>query len=318
MNNHIKNIENIENKKKIDKIIKKHSVLNYILLDSCLENTSCVFKRINKGKVRDIYEDTKNNQLTIITSDRLSSFNRVLTTIPSKGVILNKISTWWFNKTKHIVPNHLIDTYHRTMVVKKTQVFPIEFIMRGYLTGTTNTSIWYNYKNGMRYYCGHILEEGLKKNQKLSNNLLTPTTKGENDLLIGKQEIIEKNIMTQEQFDICSNYAHNLFTFGQNIASYKGLLLVDTKYEFGIDDNNNILLIDELHTPDSSRYWLKHSYSELFENNNEPEIIDKDYIRRYVNENYNDPYNDNIIIDDKIRLETSNKYNQLYEIITSL
>ena len=201
------------------------------------------------------------------------------------------------------------------MVVKKTKVFPIEFIMRGYLTGTTNTSIWYNYKNGMRYYCGHILEEGLK-NQKLSKFIDT-YYKRQRDLLIGKR-IIEKNIMTCEQFDICSNYAHKLFTFGQNIASQKGLFLVDTKYEFGIDDNNNILLIDELHTPDSSRYWLKHSYNECFKNNNELEIIDKDYIRRYVNENYNDPYNDNIIIDTKIRLETSNKYNQLCEIITSL
>ena len=107
--------------------------------------------------------DKNNNQLVIITSDRLSSFNRVLTTIPLKGVLLNKISTWWFNKTEHIVPNHLIQSYHRTMIVKKTKVFPIEFIMRGYLTGTTNTSIWYNYSNGVRNYCGHILEDGLKK-----------------------------------------------------------------------------------------------------------------------------------------------------------
>lgn len=305
-------------KKNIKNIIKKYSSLNYVLLDSCLENTSCVFKRINKGKVRDIYEDNKNNQLIIITSDRLSSFNRILTTIPSKGVILNKISTWWFNKTKHIVPNHLIDSYHRTMIVKKTKVFPIEFIMRGYLTGTTKTSIWYNYSNGVRNYCGHTLEEGLIKNQKLSNNLLTPTTKGENDLLISEYEIIEQKIMTQEQFDICSNYAYKLFAYGQTIASQKGLLLVDTKYEFGIDNNNNIILIDELHTPDSSRYWLKYSYNKRFKNNNEPEFIDKDYIRRYVNEYYNDPYNDSIIIDNKIRLETSNKYNQLFEIITTL
>lgn len=299
----------------IYKIIEKHSNMNYVLLDTCLENTSCIFKKINKGKVRDVYEDKTNNQLVIITSDRLSSFNRILTTIPLKGVLLNKISTWWFNKTQHLVPNHFIQSYHRTMIVKRTKVFPIEFIMRGYLTGTTNTSIWYNYSNGVRNYCGHILKEGLKKNQKLDKNLLTPTTKGDIDILIGENEIIQQNIMTQEQFNICKNYAYKLFEFGQEIASQKGLLLVDTKYEFGIDSNNNIILIDELHTPDSSRYWIKYSYYERFKNNIEPEIIDKDIVRKWVNENYNNPYEDHIIIIDSMRLRTSNKYLQLAEII---
>lgn len=303
---------------KIKKIIQKHSKINYLLLDNCILNTSSIYKKINKGKVRDIYEDNNNNQLIIITSDRLSSFNRILTTIPLKGLILNKISTWWFNKTSHIVSNHIIESYDRTMIVKKTKVFPIEFIMRGYLTGTTNTSIWYNYKNGMRYYCGHNLEDGLKKNQKLYKNLLTPTTKGENDLLISEYEIVEQKIMTQEQFDICCNYSHKLFTYGQNIASKKGLILVDTKYEFGIDENNSIILIDELHTPDSSRYWLEHSYNKKISDNEEPETIDKDFIRRFVNENYNNPYQDNININNEMRLKTSNKYSQLCEIITTL
>lgn len=299
---------------KIKNIIQKNSKLNYSLLEQCVQNTSSIYKRINKGKVRDIYENDK-NELIIITSDRLSSFNRILTTIPLKGLILNKISTWWFNQTSHIVPNHIIESYDRTMIVKKTKVFPIEFIMRGYLTGTTNTSIWYNYKNGVRYYCGHKLEEGLKKNHKLYKNLLTPTTKGENDLLISEYEIVEQKIMTQEQFNICSNYAHKLFTFGQNIASQKGLILVDTKYEFGIDENNSIILIDELHTPDSSRYWLEHSYNQKINNNEEPETIDKDFIRKFVNENYNNPYEDNITINNEMRLKTSNKYSQLCEIL---
>ena len=152
---------------KIKNIITKYNKLDYCLLENCIENTSSSLKILNKGKVRDIYEDISNNQLIIITSDRLSSFNRILTTIPLKGIILNKISTWWFNKTQHIVPNHLVDSYDRTMIVKKTKVFPIEFIMRGYLTGTTNTSIWYHYNNGVRYYCGHHLNDGLKKNQQL-------------------------------------------------------------------------------------------------------------------------------------------------------
>jgi len=303
---------------KIKNIITKYNKLDYFLLENCIENTSSSFKKLNKGKVRDIYEDTTNNQLIIITSDRLSSFNRVLTTIPLKGIILNKISTWWFNKTRHIVPNHLVDSYDRTMIVKKTKVFPIEFIMRGYLTGTTNTSIWYHYNNGVRYYCGHHLDDGIKKNQQLYSNLLTPTTKGKIDLLISKQEILQQKIMTVEQFNICNNYAHKLFYFGQKLASDKGLILVDTKYEFGIDENNNIILIDELHTPDSSRYWLKHTYDNRFKNNEEPDIIDKDFIRRYVNKNYCNPYQDNITIENKIRLETSNKYSQLCEIITQL
>ena len=303
-------------KDNIQSIINNYNTLNYILLDTCINYTDYPLQKLYTGKVRDVYIKS-NNELLIITSDRLSSFNRVLTTIPLKGIILNKISTWWFNKTKHIVPNHLIESYDRRMIVKKTKVFPIEFIMRGYLTGTTKTSICYNYNNGMRNYCGHILEDNLKKNQELHTPLLTPTTKDLDDTLISKEAIIQEKIMTSEQFNICKKYAEALFDFGQHIASEKGLILVDTKYEFGIDQNNNIILVDELHTPDSSRYWIKHSYYDKYNNNEEPETIDKDIIRKYVNNNYNDPYNDKIVITNTLRSETTIKYSQLYEIFIS-
>ena len=295
-------------------IIEKYKNLNYILLDTCIEDTQCIYKLVKKGKIRDIYE---NKDLIIITSDRLSSFNRVFTTIPLKGIILNKISTWWFNKTKHLVPNHIIDSYGRTMIVKKTKVFPIEFVMRGYLTGTTNTSIWNHYKAGVRYYCGHRLKNNMVKNQKLDNNILTPTTKGDVDLLTSEANIIKNKIMTQAQFNTCKNYAHMLFEYGQEVALQKGLILVDTKYEFGLDSNNNIILIDELHTPDSSRYWLSDTYEEKINNELEPETIDKDFIRKWINSNYNNPYSDNIIITDNMRLKTSNMYLMLHDIITN-
>ena len=296
--------------------IHKDSLKNCVL-DTCkLDNKN--LKLIKTGKVRDVYIDNNFNY-NLIASDRISAFDRHLTTIPYKGIILHKASRWWFNKTKHIVPNHVLDdSDDRTMIVKNCTVFPIEFVMRSYLTGTTDTSIWKNYEKGCRNYCGHDLPDNMVKNQKLHKNLLTPTTKDEHDELISEQVIIEQNIMTQEQWNICKNYAYKLFEFGQKIASNNGLILVDTKYEFGIDKTGNIILVDELHTPDSSRYWFQKTYEEKMLKKEEPDSIDKEIIRKWVKNKYKDPYDLNIKINipDELRLELSSKYIQLLMLIT--
>jgi len=300
----------------ITKKIKKELFDNCVLNTSNLNNNEA--KLLKTGKVRDVFISDDCNYL-LIASDRISAFDRHLTTIPYKGIVLHKTSSWWFNKTKHIVPNHVLDDSHeRIMKVKSCKVFPIEFVMRSYLTGSTDTSIWKNYEKGCRNYCGHELPDNMIKNQKLHKSLLTPTTKDEHDELISEQTIIENNIMTKEQWNKCKEYAYALFEFGQKIASNNGLILVDTKYEFGIDNLGNIILVDELHTPDSSRYWFKKSYEERMLNKKEPESIDKEIIRKWVKNTYKDPYdlNTKIIIPDELRLELSLKYIQLLNLIT--
>ena len=283
------------------------------ILDSTINNDL-----IRKGKVRDIFP-IDNNSIALVASDRISAFDRNLTTIPYKGIVLHNVSNWWFNETKDLVPNHIIESYNnRTMIVNKCQVIPIEFVMRAYLTGSTSTSIWKNYEKGSRTYCGHELPDNMIKNQKLPEILLTPTTKDEHDELISEKEIIDNGILTQKQWNTCKQYAYDLFNFGQKIAKENGLILVDTKYEFGINNSGNIVLIDELHTPDSSRYWLQYSYNEQMNNSKEPESIDKEIVRKWVRENCGDPYNleNKIEIPDDIRLQLSSKYLQLYELIT--
>lgn len=297
------------------------------LNDECLNN--CVYdtservgrdvKHVKTGKVRDVYE-SKDGNYYLIASDRISAFDRHLTTIPYKGIVLHKVSKWWFDKTKEIVPNHVIDNENeRTLKVKRCNVFPIEFVMRSYLTGTTETSIWKNYEKGCRYYCGHSLPDNMIKNQKLSNILLTPTTKDEHDELISENEIIDKKIMTLEEWNICKKYAYTLFELGQEIALKNGLMLVDTKYEFGVDENGEIILVDELHTPDSSRYWISNSYDEKMLKGEEPESIDKEIIRKWIKKTYKNPYDlsIDIKIPNELRVNVAEKYVLLHKLITN-
>ena len=274
------------------------------------------FDFLRNGKVRDLY-DYSNNKLLISATDRLTAFDRQLCIIPYKGSVLNNISVWWFNNTDHLVPNHFLQKISDTdILVKKCQPILLEFVVRGYITGSSKTSLWTNYNNGVREYCGHVFPEGLVKNQKLERNLVTPTTKGETDELISENEIVKRGILTQEEWNTCSQYALKLFDYGQRIASKKGLILVDTKYEFGYH-NGRIILIDEIHTPDSSRYWFKHSYKERFNKELEPESIDKEIIRKWVKKKYN-PYNleEEIEIPIDMRELVMNRYIQLHEIIT--
>ena len=265
-------------------------------LDNTLTNTELVAKSKKTGKVRDQYD--LGEKLALITTDRQSAFDRVLASIPFKGQVLNLTSAWWFDQTKDIIQNHVLSIPDPNVTIaKKCDVFPIEFVVRGYITGSTSTSLWTVYNNGDREYCGNALPEGLKKNQKLDENMITPTTKDENhDMPISPEAIVNDGWMTSEDWNFCSQKAMQLFDFGQRTALENGMILVDTKYEMGKDSDGNIVLIDEIHTPDSSRYWIADTYQERIENDKEPQNIDKEFLRLWFVDNC-DPYNDETLPD---------------------
>ena len=269
------------------------------------------------GKVRNIYEHEDNNKLYIETTDRLSSFDKHICNLENKGKILTLICVFMFNKTKHIISNHYISHINNILVVKKCVPFKIEFVVRGYITGNTKTSLWTHYNNGVRNYCGIQFPDNLKKNQKLEEPVITPTTKDIEDIPISKEEIINRNYMTQNECDFVYEKAMELFKYGQKMADNAGFILVDTKYEFGKDENNNIILIDEIHTCDSSRYWIKKTYQNRFKNNIEPEKLDKDTIRDWVKSQCN-PYIDEIPdISEDLKKKTIESYRYFYESISN-
>jgi len=270
-----------------------------------------------KGKVRDVY--TADDKVFLISSDRQSAFDRNLANIPFKGQVLTQTSAFWFENTKDIIKNHIIDIPDPNVVVcKKMNVFPVEMVIRGYLTGVTSTSAWTAYSKGERDFCGNTLPEGMKKNQKFERPIITPTTKSdEHDEKISAEEIVKKGLMTQKQWDFVAEKALALFKRGTEIAAKNGLILVDTKYEFGYDESGEIYLIDEIHTPDSSRYWIKKNYEEKFLAGEEPDNIDKEFLRLWFKKNC-DPYNDPELPDapEELVIELSSRYMQLYEMIT--
>ena len=286
-------------------------------LEHCLVDTTLPRGRKIPGKVRDRYE--LGDRLALITTDRQSAFDRVLAAIPFKGAVLNLTSAWWFERTRHIVPNHVEAIPDPNVTIARScQVFPIEFVVRGYITGTTSTSLWTHYQKGDRRYCGHDLPDGLLKNQKLERNLLTPTTKeAEHDRAIAPDEIISEGWMKAADWERCSAIALELFACGQQVAAEHGLILVDTKYEMGRDAAGQITLVDEIHTPDSSRYWLAESYRERMAAGSEPENVDKEFLRLWFREHC-DPYNDPVLPAAPAELvtELSRRYVFLYEKIT--
>lgn len=272
----------------------------------------------HNGKVRDVY--VCDNLVIIVSTDRQSAFDRALASVPYKGQVLNLVSNWWFEQTKNIVPNHILANppHPSITIARKCFVFPVEFIMRGYISGTTSTSMWTNYAKGVRKYCGHILPDSLTKNMKLFSNLLTPTTKDDvHDELTSAEEIVSTGRMTLEDWTLCASYAHSIFDFSQKLSLEKGLILVDTKYEFGKDELGNIFLIDEIQTPDSSRYWIAESYESRMASGEEPENIDKEFLRRWYIQNC-DPYQDEVLPQAPASLinELSRRYIMLYETIT--
>lgn len=292
-------------------------VLSEISVNQCLNATQFDFGTRYQGKVRDCY--TIADKLVLVTTDRLSAFDRIICSVPFKGQVLNLLTHWWYQNTLHIIKNVSVALPHpNVMIAKKCKVFPVEFIMRGYMTGSTATSLWSQYQKGEREFDDCKLPDNLPKNAKLPRHLLTPTTKSDvHDEPITCDEIIKQGLMTKDQVMFVSKIARELFAFASQHAEKKGLILVDTKYEFGLDENNNIVIVDELHTPDSSRYWLQKTYQERLQQQQEPESFDKEILRLWMKAN-TDPYHASTlpaVPEDVIQLLTR-RYIELYELIT--
>ncbi len=271
-----------------------------------------------EGKVRDNYS-RKDGRRFIIVTDRISAFDRVLGTLPWKGQVLNSLATFWFEETKHIVPNHLLSVPDpNAMECIECTPLPVEMIVRAYLTGVSSTSILTTYTKGEREFCGHKLPEGLKAHQALPAPILTPTTKaphGEHDENVSREQIIATGKVTAKQFDEAAQYAMALFAHGQKVCAARGLILVDTKYEFGIGKDGRILLIDEIHTPDSSRYWFTKSYGERFAQDKTPESFDKEYLRRWLSEHGWKGDGAIPTIPDDVKIESARRYIEACETV---
>jgi phosphoribosylaminoimidazole-succinocarboxamide synthase len=272
-----------------------------------------------RGKVRDNY-DLPDGRRIIIATDRLSAFDRIITAIPFKGQVLTQIARFWFDATGDLCPNHVLDYPDpNVLVCRRLAIMPVEIVVRDYLTGTTGTSIWPLYKAGRREIYGIRFPDGLCENQKLPSTIITPTTKASDDghdEPLTPDEIVGRGLLTAEQWRRTTELALALFARGRAVAAARGLILVDTKYEFGFDPAGRIILADEVHTPDSSRYWLHDSYQERFAAGRHPESLDKDFVRRWVTERC-DPYRDPIPeIPREIILAAAQLYIEVFETIT--
>lgn len=268
------------------------------------------------GKVRDVY--VKGEKRILIATDRISAFDMILGHIPYRGAVLTELSEFWFEKTKNIVENHMIKVIDpNVMIGKNCQLIPIEVVVRGYISGVTNTSIWGSYEKGDRVIYGVKFPDGLKKNQKLPKAVITPTTKAESghDLRLTKEDIIKKKIVSEKIYSQMEKAALSLFEFGSKWCEKHGLILVDTKYEFGLY-NNKLVLIDEIHTPDSSRFWIKKTYADRFKKGQEPDNFDKEFMRLWYAKRV-DPYKDKIpAMPDSLAKAVSKKYIDVYEMLT--
>ena len=271
------------------------------------------FGKKYRGKVRDNFHFE--DEICMVTSDRVSAFDCVLGTIPFKGEILTEIANFWFDKTKDIVPNHIISTPDpQVLMVKKANPLPIEIIIRGYITG----SLWRDYCEGKGDQYGFPIPVNLKKDQKFDSPIITPTTKedyGLHDQPISREEIINTNLVDKDIYELAEKYALQLFAAGQSWADNQGLILVDTKYEFGIY-NNKLIVIDEIHTPDSSRYWLKEGYQELFDKGEGQRMLDKENIRQWLIEHNFSGEGTPPELSDEIRIKLSEQYMILYNKLT--
>ena len=277
------------------------------------------FGEVYQGKVRDCY--VRNGHRAIVVSDRISAFDRVLGTIPFKGQVLNQIAEYWFKETLEIAPNHMVSAPDpQVMIAVECEPLPVEFVMRSFLTGVTSTSIWQSYLRGDREFCGHRLPEGMRKNQRLERPLLTPSTKAEkggHDVSVSKQHLLEMGAVSETDFDEAAAMAARLFAYGQKRALERGLILVDTKYEIGRTKEGKLVFIDEIHTPDSSRYWYADSYEMRFAAGEEPRSLDKEFLRRWMAEThgYTGDGEPPALTDD-IRVEAACRYVETYERMT--
>ena len=290
------------------------------VLDNCLTDGEFPeLPNFQRGKVRDSY-DLPDGRRVMIATDRQSAFDIVLAAVPNKGQVLNETAKFWFEKTSDICPNHVVDFPDPNVAVaKRLDMLPIEMVVRDYMTGSTETSIWPMYERGERTMYGHEFPDGLVRNQKLPGTILTPTTKaaqGDHDAPITATEIVEQNLLSQKVWDELAELSLAIFARGREIAAANGLILVDTKYEFGVDGDGRITLADEVHTPDSSRYWMTDSYDARMAAGENPESLDKEFLRLWISARC-DPYKDPIPdIPGETLLEFSTKYVKLFEQVT--
>ncbi len=272
-----------------------------------------------RGKVRDSY-DLPDGRRIMVATDRQSAFDHVLACVPYKGHVLTQIARFWFDQTSDICPNHILSYPDPNVVVgKRLDMLPIEMVVRDYMTGSTETAIWTLYAAGERTPYGHRLPDGMSKNQRLPQTLITPTTKGsagEHDYPITAAKILEQGLLSAQQWeDVCAK-SLAVFERGREIAAKNGLILVDTKFEFGTDEYGEIILADEILTPDSSRYWIAETYDDRLKRGDEPESLDKEFLRLWIAARC-DPYNDPIPeIPGDVLLAFSEKYIRLFETVT--
>ncbi len=272
-----------------------------------------------EGKVRDNYT-TADGRRFIVVTDRISAFDRVLGTLPLKGQILNRLAAFWFTKTSHVAKNH-VRSVPDPNVIEAVECTPlaVEMVVRAYVTGVTSTSIWTHYAAGKREFCGNRLPDGLRKNQKLDRPILTPSTKaekGDHDVSVSRDEILAMGRVSADEFDRAADAALRLFDFGVRFCQERGLILVDTKYEFGKTPSGEIVVIDEIHTPDSSRFWFSKTYGERFAKGEDPESFDKEYVRRYLAGLGFKGDGPIPAIPDDVRVEATRRYIEAYETIT--
>ncbi len=271
-----------------------------------------------RGKVRDSY--VLGDRRVLVTTDRLSAFDRVLGAIPYKGQVLNQLSRFWFERLKDILPSHMIGTPDpNVMLARESEPFPVEVVVRGYITGVTTTSLWYSYERGERQMYGINLPEGLTKNQALPQPLITPTTRatgpGGHDERITPDEIVDRGLVTQSDWEAIAEKALAIFARGQEVCRQAGIILVDTKYEFGRVDGE-IVIIDEVHTPDSSRFWTAATYREQLAAGEEPENLDKEFVRLwYAQQGYRGD-GDPPVMSDELIVMAAQRYTTVYEMIT--
>ena len=286
--------------------------LDNCLLEARYEDWSPHFKT---GKVRDMY--LLEGKRILITTDRQSAFDHVLGAIPLKGQVLNRIANYWFEQTKDLVANQVISVPDPNVTVAcELDMIPVEIVVRSYLTGSTDTSVWTHYDRGVRAFCGVSLPDGMVKNQPFDAPIITPTTKSEDhDESISPQQIVERGLVERDLWERIESVALTLFARGTELAARQGLILVDTKYEMGLDSDGTLTVADEIHTPDSSRYWIASSYQERHERGDEPESLDKEFLRLWLKErNISD---DNIPeLDDDIRIQVAERYIDLFERVT--
>jgi len=271
------------------------------------------------GKVRVSFALPDGNRL-FVTTDRLSAFDRIIASVPCKGQVLNQLSAWWFERTADVVANHVVSVPDpNVLIARSARPLPVEVVVRRYITGVTDTALWTRYAAGERVVYGHRLPAGLHKNDRLAEPIVTPTTKGEHgrhDVPLSCDDVVERGLVEPSLWERVIDVALNVFRVGSELGAAAGLILADTKYEFGLAGDGELLLIDEVHTPDSSRWWVAESYAARLAEGVEPESLDKEVVRRALAEAGYTGDGPLPTLDDEVWLATSRRYIDAYERLT--